>query len=192
MNQLIIMLAIGSVLLVVGLLALVRMPKGNAAQQEPATLINIVALPSLEFKHPSLIFSDADYRTLSSEPRLLQIARTLKSDRRRMALQWLRLLQADVLSLWRLRRLLASYGVSQGMRAELGAAIQAFFMVVFLYALRSFVFFFGPFACAGIVATVRRHAEGLFRACGAALGHLPENRWNQFSDEWRAFQTHIA
>lgn len=193
MTQLIILLVIGSGLLIIGVLALILKPSGNAGKPEPAAaLINIVALPSLEFKNPSQIFSDADYRVLVSEPRLRDIAQGLKSDRRRMALQWLRLLQIDVVSLWRLRRMLTTYGVSQGMRAELATTIQIALMIISLGALRSFVFCFGPFACARSVSTVRLHADGLFRGCGAALRHLPESCWIQFADEWRAVQTRAA
>lgn len=193
MTQLIIFLAIGSILLVFGLFALVRIPKENAGKQESTVpLINIVALPSLEFKNPSVIFSAADYRTLSSDQRLQKVARQLWTDRRRIALHWLKLLQADVVSLWHLRRLLTSYGVSQGLREELAATLQILMTLLFLTTLRVFVFLFGPFACAGIAFSARRHADGLFHGCRAALGHLPESRWIQFADEWRTLHVPLA
>jgi hypothetical protein len=85
MNQLIFLVIIGGLLFILSLLMLFRTPrKTEAAGEATETLLKIVSLPGLEFKHSRVLFDETDYRSIASEPRFKAIAEQLRRDRRRM------------------------------------------------------------------------------------------------------------
>jgi hypothetical protein len=192
--ELLALLLIGCLILILGLLALLRMPARDSGtlQVIQVELSELVELRALPFKNFPRLFSDSDYRSLLSEPRLVRSAELLRKDRRRLALHWLAALRLDVLSLWRLRRLLTSYGISQGAGAELPMTVRALVILGSIAVLRAGVFVFGPFAFSAIAYKVRRSIETYMRSCRAALGRLPRNRFADFSAEWRTRQVLAA
>ena len=188
MNQLIFLLILGGVLFVLSLLALFRTPpKHEAPGQAMETLLKIVPLPSLEFRHCGVLFDDADYRSVAAEPILQAVAEQLRQDRRRLALSWLRLLQTDVFTLWRFRRLLTTFGVSTGAREEWATARRAVALLLFLLGLRLFVALFGPFAFASWAAKIRNRVRGYSCFCGETLSRLPMYQLAQLETNWRHF-----
>jgi hypothetical protein len=188
MNQLIFLLILGGLLFALSLLALFRTPsKHQVPGQAMETLLKIVPLPSLEFRHSGVLFDDADYRSIATEPRLRAVAEQLRRDRRRLALSWLRLLQADVFTLWRFRRLLTTFGVSAGLREEFATARRAVGLILFLLGLRLFVALFGPFAFASVAAKIRDRVRGYSCFCGETLSRLPMYRVAQLETDWRNF-----
>jgi hypothetical protein len=148
-------------------------------------LRNFVELRALSFKNFSVLFSDSDCRILRAEPRLVRIAKRIRIDRRRMALTWLAAVRSDVLLLWRLRRLLTAYGVSQGPVVETATTASIVSILAFISILRVCVFLFGPFAFGQTAYMARRHIETYSRSCRAALGRLPKNKLAEFGAEWR-------
>src|SRR5579864_7095750 len=188
MIGLVLLLLAGCLLLVLGLFALIaRMPARDSGglQAVQVDLEQLVELRALRFKNYSRLFSDSDYRSLRSEPRLLRSAEILRRDRRRLALQWLAALRSDVLLRWRLRRLLTAYGISQGAAAEFLMTVRALTLLGSIAILRLGVFVFGPFAFSSMAQKMRRYIETYTRSCRAALGRLPENKFADFSAEWR-------
>ena len=188
MTGLLVLLLAGCAIIVLGILALFRMPARDAGTLPvvEVELSELVELRALRFKNFFRLFSDSDYRSLLSDPRLVRTAKLLRKDRRYLALRWLAALRSDVLSLWRLRRLLTSYGVSQGAAAEFAMTLRALAILAAIAALRIGVFFFGPFVFSRVAYKVRRHIETYTRSCRAALGRLPHNKFADFSAEWRS------
>jgi hypothetical protein len=195
MTGLLLLLLIGCAILILGLFVLfLRMPakESGTLQVVQVELGELVELRALRFKNFSRLFSDSDYRALRTEPRLFRSAETLRQDRRRLALRWLAALRSDVLSLWRLRRLLTAYGISQGVGAELVMTMRALALLAAIAILRMGVFVFGPFALSGSAQRVRRYIETYTRSCRAALARLPRNKFADFSAEWRTRQALAA
>lgn len=188
------LLVMGCGLVVSAFCVLLRMPRERAStlQVGEMRLVDIVQLRGVRFKNFARLFSDADYRALRGEPKLLHIAENLKKDRRRLALNWLKSVQSDVLTLWRLRRLLLSYGVSQGRSVESVAMLRVFSILLFINSLRVCVFLFGPFAFHGIILWGRQRIESYSRSCQAALWRLPKNKLDDFAINWRARQVLAA
>ena len=188
MNQLIFMLVVGILLFVLSLVALFRTPRNYEATGEAMeTLLKIVPLPGLDFRHSRVLFDETDYRSIASEPRFRPIAEQLRRDRRRIALSWLRLLRADVLSLWRFRRLLTTFGICASVKEEFATAGTAIGLLLLLLGLRFFVGLFGPFAFASAAAKVRDRVRGFSGYCGGMLARLPMYQLAQLESNWRNF-----
>ena len=181
------LLFIGCLIVLLCALALFRMPNSEISKPQPIEFAveKLIKLRASNFTNFSRLFSDADCRVLYSEPRLVRIAKYLRQDRRRLALRWLAALQSDVSSLWRLQRLLISYGVSEGAWRELVTIARVISILTFLAGLRLCVFVFGPFAFQGVASLSREPVETYTRFCRAALGRLPQARWSEFLTEWQ-------
>jgi hypothetical protein len=185
---LVLVLVAGCVILALGVFALFwRMPAKDSGtlQVVHVELSELIELRALRFKNFSRLFSDADYRALRSEPRLVRSAEVLRQDRRRLALRWLASLRSDVRLLWRLRRQLTAYGISQGAAQEFLMTVRALTILAAIAALRLGVLVFGPFVFSGVAQKIRRYIETYTRSCRAALGRLPRNKFADFSAEWR-------
>jgi len=186
MNQLIFLLILGGLLFIFSLVALFRTPRGDEASSEAMdTLLKIVPLPGLDFKHSLVLFDDEDYRSIAAEPRFRSIAEQLRRDRRRIALAWLRLLRKDVYTLWRFRRLLTTFGVGATLKEELRSAASAIGVLALLFALRMVVTLFGPFAFASAGARVREEVRSFSGYCGWMLARLPLYQLAQLESNWR-------
>lgn len=191
-TQLLLTLIVGLAVLAFGLTALVhalRDTGGDSADGE-FDLSSVLHLDSLEFDAPSLVFANKDYRELASEPLLRPIARQLRQDRKRIALEWLRGCQSDVMAMWRFRRFLTSRGAPSTTREELAQALRSLGLICFLAALRASVWVCGPYTFTRLAADVRAGGWELRRACTKALAKLPRADWQQIAAEWRA--SHIA
>lgn len=190
MTSLLALFLVGCLIVVLGFRALFRMlkPREMVWEFPEINLMELVELRALSFQNSSRLFSNTDYRLLRAEPRLGEIAKRLRIDRRQLALQWLAAVRSDVSSLWRLRRLLAAYGVSEGTMVELSITVEVIFILAWISALRLCVFLLGPFAFHRIVAMGRRQVETYSRCCRSTLARLPRNKWPQFKAEWLAQQ----
>jgi hypothetical protein len=181
------LLLVGCAIVAFGILGLFRMPnrKSGDLQVVDIQLGDFMEFRALSFKNFPRLFSDSDCRVLREEPRLVRIAKRLRSDRRRLALRWLAAVRSDVFALWRLRRLLVAYGVSEGPTVEFATTIKVLSIVVLISVFQMCVFVFGPFAFQHIASWSRRKIEVYTRSCQAALGRLPKSKWPEFSAEWR-------
>jgi hypothetical protein len=195
MSILVAILVSGCLIVLLGIYFLCRTPRHDTgALQESAEfeLRDVVQLRALAFNNFAQLFSDSDYQELRAEPKLVALARELKQERRRLALAWLAALRADILVLWRLRRLLAAFGASQGRGMESAATIRVIGVLLVVYGLRVCVFLFGPFAFNEITMTARRYTEAYTRSCEGALSLLPKEKWSAFSAEWCARRIEAA
>jgi hypothetical protein len=181
------LLLVGCAIVAVAIFGLFRMPNGKTGNLQVAEirLTDLIELRALSFKNFPRLFSDSDWRVLREEPRLVRIAKRLRSVRRRLALQWLASVRSDVLSLWLLRRLLIAYGVSLGPLAELAMTCRVIFVLIVIFALRCCVFVFGPFAFQRLALSSRKYIETYSRCCQASLGRLPKNKVSDFAAAWR-------
>lgn len=190
MIQLLLMAFIGILLLCFALFALGRKSrtKSEDCSDSEAELLRMLRLGSLEFDATTILFSDADYRLLASEPQLRSLARELRKDRRDIALDWLRELQKDVFSMWRFRSFLTRLGVTVGMRNELSEAFRSLLLLSLLCVVRVSVRLLGPYAFGKTAVTVRTSVENLKRSCAATLSNLPREQWPQIAAEWQRVQ----
>ena len=189
MIHIIVLFILGLVILVGGLMALRRSPPDTAENDGFIDdLRDLIALRSLSFRNATRLFVDSDYRVLLADPRLSPIARELRKDRRRIALQWLRALQQDVFGLWRLRRLLTKYGAVQSTAEEVAALLNALQILWIILLLRLLVFLFGPFSFANGASNVRCYADNFSSLCARAVGRLPKGKWVEFVNEWRGMR----
>jgi hypothetical protein len=185
------LLLVGFAIAAFAVFALFRMPNRDTGNFQVAEiqLADLIELRALKFKNFPRLFSDSDCRVLCVEPRLVPIARRLRMERRRLALQWLASVRSDVLSLWRLRRLLIAYGVSLGPVSELAITCRVIFVLIEISALRYCVFILGPFAFQRIVSRSRKYIEVYSRSCQVALTRLPKSKVADFEAAWRYRRT---
>ncbi len=187
MNQLIVLVVIGTSLLFLSLLALLKAPARNPAKSDTLeTLLRIVRVPGLNFKHPELLFDDADYRAVLSEPRLRPVARRLWRDRRHMALLWLKMLQRDILSIWRFRRLLTRYSADVDPSVEGQTFVRALSLLALVVASRISVALFGPFVFLHLVSITRRAAADFSQFCSLILARVPAHQLSAVEKKWKS------
>ena len=185
MTELILFVICGMVMVVLFSLALLMgRPAPREESETTAKLFEIVSLPGLEFKNAAVLFDDSDYRILQREPVFKSVAWHLRHDRRRLVLLWLKLLQKDLLALWRFRRMLTGYGVSNGLSEELRVALTAIVGLVLLFCLRVIVALAGPFALVGLLRSARSDVEDISRSCASLLGRIPSTRWSEIQQAW--------
>jgi hypothetical protein len=179
-TQLFIFLLLGVVLLVFFLLTL---RKSVSTQKEPsanlAMLVQMVSLPGLSFTSPELLFDEGDYAFLRSTPDLAEVAQRFRRDRRRLVLHWLTLMERDVFSLWRLRRLVARHGVSSGVGEEWRVMAASVGVLVLLFFLRVLVWIAGPFAPFGMLRSSRARLEMVSSSCAGLLARVPEAKLDE-------------
>jgi hypothetical protein len=185
MTGLILLLVIGIVLAILFAIALFRgAPKPEETRETARIVFEVVDLPGLNFKQAGILFDDSDYRILHGVSALKNIAWNLRRDRRRLALLWLKLLRKDLSSLWRFRRLLASYGASAGPEEELGVATAATLGFVMLWCLSAVILIGGPFVLPALMRSARYQVQKLSLSCARLLGRIPQARWGEIQDAW--------
>ncbi len=183
MNQLYILLGIGILLLgAFAAAVVVRILRPESEKTiEPAStdLSQVLPLPALNFPCAALLFHRGDYEFLASAPCLTPLAKELARNRKRLVGKWLRLMQGDVLALWRFRRLLSRHGVTTGLAEEATVAVSALSVLAILFLTRLAVFVAGPFALIDILQATPRLAEIGRRACARAFAQLPDSHASQ-------------
>lgn len=188
MNQIYILLGLGVVLLALFVLALVVRALQPATAQlatgESSGLGQIVSLPGLQFSNAPLLFHRADHEFLVSSPSLTAVARDLLHDRRRLVGKWLQLLQKDVLTLWRFRRVLSRHGVTTGFAEEVAIALTAVSMLGTLTLLRAAIFVAGPFAMSSLLQSPPRVLQTARRICARTFAQLPDSRHAEIRAAW--------
>lgn len=190
MIQLLFMLFVGILFLCVAIFALARKSKAKSEDTfaSDTELLNMLRLPSLECEIASELFSDEDYRMLASEPKLRSLARELRSDRKNIALEWLRESQKDVFLMWRFRAFLTRFGVTDGVLNELREAARSLLLLCFLSVVRVSVRLLGPYVFSNAAISMRTNVEKIKRSCAATLSTFPREKWPQIAAEWRRAQ----
>ena len=183
MTELLSLLLLGIVLLVLFVLALLKGQSEEAASLDMARLAKVVPLPGLSFRSPELLFRDDDYAWLRSNRALRGVARLHRRDRRRMVLLWLRLLQADLFVLWRVRRMLAGFGASANVVEEFLFFLKAVVVLSLLLFLRVCVWLTGPFAVMALLRGCRTLVESVFRSCADLLTRIPPAQWPEIEEQ---------
>ncbi len=188
MNQLYIMLGMGSALLLLFLAALVfRAVSGfqeNAVAHAPSA--EMLHLPGLAFAHGRLLFNRRDYEFLLGAVSTQRLARELLRDRKRLVRLWLSMLHRDILTLWRFRRLLAQHGASASLAEELSVVSSAVSMISFLFFLRVGVTLLGPFRLVTVLHAAPRPAEFIRQTCYQLATQLSDSRFAEVRSAWLA------
>lgn len=187
MNHLVWFLVAGAALLVFFLLwFLTGRPKATEEAPSMMALEQVVSLLGLASGKSDLLLDESDYHMLRSNPRLQPLARELRRDRREITLLWLKLLQEDVRTLWRFRRLLVRNGVSAGLVEELRIAAIAVVALASLACLRMMVFIAGPFALPALLRQARRQVQAASSACAALFSRVPPALRAEIERQWAA------
>ncbi|MCI0724055.1 MAG: hypothetical protein L0338_34610 [Acidobacteria bacterium] len=187
MSELYLFVLAGAVLLVFFLRLLVSTRPGIGSYLVPADSADIMeTLPGLSFSRADLLTNDSDYRVLQSNPIYGSVARDFWRERQGVVLLWLSLLRRDVLSLWRLRRLLARNGVPVSGVEEIGIAIRAIGALAFLFSLRIVVLITGPFAFPRLLRGARGQVVTSAVFLKTLLDRLPSLTRAEIERQWRA------
>lgn len=193
MSEMVLYLGLGAAFLILFLLwALSGQPEGGNKTPPMAPIEQFVSLPGLAFEGADLLLNDADYRMLRSRPALRPLGQQLKRERGRIALLWLRLLQQDMMSLWRFRRLLVRNGASVRVGSEIRVAVTAFLALLLLFSLRVLVALVGPFAFFSLMSNARNRVEKSSRVCAELLAQLPPSKWPEIQRTWAAEATPVG
>ena len=178
--------AILGIVFFLGFLVLGLIGRPQTALDSPPmnALRQIVDLPGLSTTNADVLFAPSDYQILRSRAKLRQLASQLRQDRRRILLSWLRLLVADVRTLWRFRRFLVRNGVSVGFLEELQIAATATSALLALFGLEILVACAGPFALYSLIASARRQVEKASCLCADLLHRLPSNGLVEIERKW--------
>ena len=174
MNQLVFFLIAGAVFFLLFLACfLTGRAKVSDKTEHMKELDQVVSIAGLSSTDPNIVFDDSDYRMLQSNPHLQSLARELRHDRREIVLLWLKLLQEDVRTLWRFRRLLVRSGISVRLAEELRIATTAILALAYLSVLRTVVSIVGPFALPALLRQGGKLVEAGSRSCAQLLSRVP-------------------
>ncbi len=184
MNELLLSLILGLLFFLVFFYLALRGQPNQANDLALNELYRIVDLQGLSFANPDLLFRPADYEMLRSRPQLRPLAKQLGRDRRDIVLSWLRLLAADVKTLWRFRRFLTRNGVPVGFVEEVRVAATAMLALAALGTLRVLVACLGPFLLASFLRQTRQLAEETLHLSADLLGRLPRATWPEVERRW--------
>lgn len=190
MSEIILYLGLGAAFLILFLLwALTSQPEVGNKIPPMAPIEQFVSLPGLAFEAADLLLNDADYRRLRSHAALRTLAQKLRRERGRIVLLWLRLLQQDLMSLWRFRRLLVRNGASVRVGDEIRVAVTALQALLLFSSLRFLVTLAGPFALYSLMSSARNRVEKSSRLCAGLLAQLPQSKWPEIQRNWAAEAT---
>lgn len=187
MNQLLLLFVVGVVLFVLFLvLSLTGRPRMRVEPRHMVELDRIVPLNGLTFNQAEVLLNPADYHLLQSHTALRRVARELRRERRSIVLLWLRLLQEDMINLWRFRRLLVRSGAPADLIEEFRVATASIAILGFLSVLRCVVAIVGPFAVPQLIRLAKRQAEGAYQTSADLLRRLPSERLAEIERQWAA------
>jgi hypothetical protein len=184
MNELLMSLILGLLFFLVFFYLALRGEPSQANDWALNEVYRIVDLQGLPFANPDLLFRPTDYEMLRSRPQLLPLAKQLNRDRRDIVLSWLRLLEADVKTLWRFRRFLTRNGAPVTSAEEVRVAATAMLALVALGTLRVLVACLGPFRLASFLRQTRQLAEATLQLSADLLGRLPRAIWPEVDRRW--------
>jgi len=165
-------------------------PKRNAGISRDVSAVTAVAqmirLGCLSFTNSKRLLDDSEYRVLLAEPRLHKVARKLRSDRRDLVLQWASVLQSDMNSLWRFRRLLVRHGATVKANEEL-QVLQTFLCCWgLLVSVKVAVRLAGPFAAPRLVRQANHFVGGISDVVAGTLSRVPAAVWPEIERNWAA------
>ncbi len=186
MSSLVLMLVLGALLLAWMLATLLRGVPQPVTPAAYGRLAQVVPLPGLSFTCPERLFDPADYEAVVQKGAPAFLARAIKDERQRLALLWLRLLRADVRTLWTFRRVLAAHGSSAGAAGEFRLALAGIAAVSLISLLRFAVITAGPFQAASFFRTGRSRVEAIWQTCAGLFSRIPEGRAGEFERDWAA------
>ena len=165
-------------------LALQGSPKSLPDSSAVQAVADMISLEGSSFASAPRLLDDTDYQLLCSNPDLTCLAERLRQERKHLALTWISLLQADLVTLWRFRRFLIHRGVPSSVSEELRTLQSLVLALALLVLLRVSIFAAGPFA---LPRATRQAGELVGRmSSGAALvlGRIPAAGWAEIERSW--------
>lgn len=185
MTSFLLLLLLSGFLLVTLLVVFLRGIPGRGVEDLYPRLDEMVPLPGLRFQLAARLFERQDYNYLRSRHAPAKLLAVMRSERKRLALMWLRLLRDDLRMVWQFRRVLAAHGVTGGVLQEIRLAIGGVAAIILVQALRLLVFTFGPFYLGAWFSLGRRQLGREWRMCVALFGRLPAHSVPAFESSWK-------
>jgi len=165
-------------------LALQASPKSLPDSSAVQAVTEIINLEGSSFSNARRLLDDTDYQLLCSNPDLRRLAERLRTDRRQLALTWISLLQADLLTLWRFRRFLIQRGVQSSLSEELGTLQALLLSLLLLNFLRFSIRTVGPFALPRATRQAGQLVESMSKGAALVLGRIPAAGWAEIERSW--------
>jgi hypothetical protein len=156
------------------------LPDSSAVQ----AVADIIALEGSSFANASRLLDDTDYQVLCSNPDLRRLAERLRDDRKRLALIWISLLQADLVTLWCFRRFLIQRGVRSSVGEELRTLQSLAMSLTLLNFLRISIYVLGPFALPRVTRQAGELVESMSKGAAVVLGRIPAAGWGEIERSW--------
>ena len=151
-----------------------------------SAVAQMIRLGGLSFTNSKRLLDDSEYRILASNPALQRVAKQLRSERRELVLQWISVLSADLMALWRFRRLLVRHGA----RVQPGEEFRVLRTFVFswglLITLKFSIRIAGPFAAPRLVRQAGGFVGGMSDAVAGTLSRVPAAVWPEIERSWAA------
>lgn len=165
-------------------LALQGGPKSLPESSALQAVANIISLEGTSFANARRLLDDTDYQVLCSNPDLRRLAERLRDDRKHLALAWISLLQADLITLWRFRRFLIHRGVSSSVSEELRTLQSLVFSLALLAVLRISIYTVGPFALPRLTRQAGQLVDSMSKGAAVVLGRIPAAGWADIERSW--------
>jgi len=194
MFELILLLGVG--LFLVGLFAFWAFAQWGVAVELPpsevAHIAGFVPLRGASYRRAERLFDARDYRFLAAQPALKEATRRLERDRRRIALEWLRLVREDYGHLLRFRRVLLACGAPTDAQTE-WRLLRERLAFVFVHAvltqwIRLFGLYAAPRAHTALLASLRQVSTLL----AVLLGRLSPSQLADLKEIWAAQQSSLS
>jgi hypothetical protein len=165
-------------------LALQGSPKSLPDSSAVQAVADMISLEGTSFANARRLLDDTDYQVLCSNPDLRRLAERLREERKHMALAWISLLQADLITLWRFRRFLIHRGVPSSVSEELRTLQSLVLSLALLALLRISIFAAGPFALPRVTRQAGELVDRMSTGAALVLGRIPAAGWAEIERSW--------
>ena len=138
---------------------------------------HMVRLEGLAFPNAASLLDDSEYRLLTSNPYLQEVAKRFRRERQTLAVAWISMLQADLKTLWRFHRFLIRQGAPAHFQEEFQILQTYIVSVVLLSMFKILVATGGNFALSRSARRAERLVGKMSTAVANGLGRIPQAGW---------------
>lgn len=185
MMQLLVFIVIGVVLFAGFLVLGFKGSPRTAPDSSVVTAVGqMVRLDGLSFPNAAVLLDDSEYRLLTSNPYLREVASRFRRERQELAIAWISMLQGDLKTLWKFHRFLIRRGAPAQFGEELEILQTYVLSVVLLAVLKTLIRAGGPFALPRAARHARRLVDRMSEAAASSLGRIPQTVWPEVGRSW--------
>jgi hypothetical protein len=149
-----------------------------------AAVGHMVRLEGLAFPHAACLLDDSEYRLLTSNPYLQEVAKRFRRERQDLAIAWISMLQGDMKTLWRFHRFLIRQGAPARFQEEL-QILQTYVLSVVLLSMFKLVIASGSsFALARSARRAERLVGRMSTVVSNGLVRIPQAGWPELERSW--------